>query len=66
MEFHDTYMLDRYEQILVYPKEEMERRWALARRVMEEQGADLMLCREPGIRMYHRPEGRGDRRGGEQ
>lgn len=53
MNFNDTCMLDRYEQMLVYPKEELERRWALAGQVMEEQGADLLLVLEGSFEGYN-------------
>ena len=53
MDLKQTYMLDRYEQMLVYPKEELERRWALARQVMEEQGADLLLVLEGSFEGYN-------------
>ncbi len=53
MNFNDTCMLDRYEQMLVYPKEELERRWALAGQVMKEQGADLLLVLEGSFEGYN-------------
>ena len=40
MKLTDRKMLERFEQVLFFAKEEMERRWSLARSVMEEQQAD--------------------------
>lgn len=53
MNFKDKYMLERYEQILVYSKLEMERRWQLARKIMTEQNADALIVLEGSYEGYN-------------
>lgn len=53
MNFVDKTMLDRYEQILFFSKEEMERRWDLARQVMRECGAEALVVLEGSYEGYN-------------
>ena len=53
MKLTDRKMLERFEQILFFGKEEMERRWALARSVMEEQQADYLMVLEGSYEGYN-------------
>ncbi|MDY3917933.1 MAG: M24 family metallopeptidase [Candidatus Limivivens sp.] len=46
-------MLERFEQVLVFGEEEMERRWALARQVMQEQEADYLIVLEGSYEGYN-------------
>ena len=53
MKLTDRKMLERFEQVLFFGKEEMERRWALARSVMEEQQADYFMVLEGSYEGYN-------------
>lgn len=53
MKLTDRKMLERFEQILFFGKEEMERRWALARSVMKEQQADYLMVLEGSYEGYN-------------
>lgn len=53
MKLTDRKMLERFEQVLFFGKEEMERRWALARSVMEEQQADYLMVLEGSYEGYN-------------
>lgn len=53
MKLTEKRMLERFEQILFFGREEMERRWALARKVMEEQQADYLMILEGSYEGYN-------------
>lgn len=53
MKLDGNRMLERFEQTLVFGKEEMERRWGLAREVMEQQQADCLLVLEGSYEGYN-------------
>lgn len=47
MEYYENSpMINRYEKVMCFSKTEMERRFALVRKVMEEQGTDVLLVLE--------------------
>lgn len=46
-------MLERFEQVLAFGEEEMERRWTLARKVAKEQGADYLMVLEGSYEGYN-------------
>lgn len=53
MDFQGRPMLERYEQILFFGAEELERRWSVARQVVREQGQDLLLVLEGSYEGYN-------------
>lgn len=46
-------MLERFEQVLAFGEEEMERRWSVARQVMREQSADYLMVLEGSYEGYN-------------
>lgn len=53
MELAGKQMLERFEQVLFFGKEELERRWLLTRKVMEEQNADYLMILEGSYEGYN-------------
>ena len=53
MRLAERRMLERYEQVLFFGKDELERRWALVRKVMDEQQADYLMVLEGSYEGYN-------------